>query len=75
MLDPRVEKLASNLVNYSVRVKKGDKVLIEAFETDSQIVTELVKKVFEAGGQPFVEIRDNKVHRSEEHTSELQSPA
>ena len=64
MLDPRVEKLASNLVNYSVRVKKGDKVLIEAFETDSQIVTELVKKVFEAGGQPFVEIRDNKVHRA-----------
>ncbi len=64
MLDPRVEKLAYNLVNYSVRVKKGDKVLIEAFETDSEIITQLVQKVFAAGGQPFVEIRNNKVQRA-----------
>ena len=64
MLDPRVEKLAYNLVNYSLKVKKGEKVLIEAFETDSAITTQLMKKVFEVGGQPFVVIRDAKVQRA-----------
>ena len=64
MLDPRVEKLAHNLVNYSLKVKKGEKVLIEAFETDSAITTQLMKKVFEVGGQPFVVIRDAKVQRA-----------
>ena len=56
MLDPRVEKLAENLVNYSLKVKKGEKVLIELFDTDSQIAVELVKKVYAVGGQPFVEL-------------------
>ncbi len=64
MTDPRVEKLAHGLVRYSVKVKKGDKVLIEAFETDTALVTQLVKEVFAAGGQPFVELRDNKVQRA-----------
>lgn len=63
MLDPRVEKLAYNLVNYSLKVKKGEKVLIEAFDTDSAITTQLMQKVFLAGGQPFVVIRDSKVQR------------
>ena len=39
MLDRRVEQLANNLVTYSLKVRKGEKVLIEAFETDSQITT------------------------------------
>ncbi len=64
MLDPRVEKLAENLVNYSLKVKKGEKVLIELFDTDSQIAVELVKKVYAAGGQPFVELYDEKVQRA-----------
>lgn len=64
MLDPRVEKLAYNLVNYSLKVKKGEKVLIEAFDTDSAITTQLMQKVFEVGGQPFVVIRDSKVQRA-----------
>ncbi|MDE7394740.1 MAG: aminopeptidase [Clostridiales bacterium] len=63
MLDPRVEKLAENLVNYSLKVKKGEKVLIEAFDTDSQITTALANKVFAVGGYPFVQIYDEKVQR------------
>lgn len=64
MLDRRVEQLANNLVTYSLKVRKGEKVLIEAFETDSQITTCLAEKVFAAGGQPFVVLRDNKVQRA-----------
>lgn len=65
MLDPRVKMLANNLVDYSLRVKKGDKVLIEAYEADSEICVQLVNKIYERGGQPFVEIFDNKIRRAQ----------
>ena len=64
MFDQRISTLAHNLVTYSLKVKKGEKVMIEAFETDSLIVTELIKEVFKVGGQPFPVIRDMKVQRA-----------
>ena len=63
ILDPRIEKLAHNLVTYSCNVQKGENVLIEAFSIDYQLVNCLVKEVIKAGGFPFVEIRDNRVER------------
>ncbi|MBQ4049163.1 MAG: aminopeptidase [Clostridia bacterium] len=81
MLDPRISILAKNLVNYSIKVKKGEKVLIEAYEVDTPIVTELVKCVYEVGGYPFVEIFDKKIERailhgtSEEHMTLMQKYA
>ncbi len=73
MLDPRITKLARNLVNYSVAAKKGDKVLIEATDVDTAMVTELIKAVYEVGAYPFVETYKGKVNAalisgtSEEH--------
>ena len=32
MTDPRYAKLASNLINHSIHLEKGEKVLIEAFD-------------------------------------------
>lgn len=64
MLDPRISKLAEKLINYSVNLQKGEKILIEAFNTDAQIVTELVKAAYRAGGHPFVTIKDNSVLRA-----------
>ena len=61
MLDPRITKLAENLVKYSVAAQKGDRVLIEATDVDTQMVTELVKAVYAAGAYPFVEIYNAKV--------------
>lgn len=62
MLDPRITKLAYNLVNYSIAAKKGDKVLIEATDVDTEMVTELVKEVYAVGAYPFVELRKAKVN-------------
>lgn len=64
MLDPRISVLAKNLVNYSIAAKKGDKVLIEAYEIESPLITELVKEIYKVGAFPFVEIFDSKVQRS-----------
>ncbi|MCH5161589.1 MAG: aminopeptidase [Clostridiales bacterium] len=61
MKDERVVKLANNLVNYSVAAKKGDKVLIEAFDIPYPLVTELVKAVYKAGAQAFVTNIDTRV--------------
>ncbi len=64
MKDPRLSKLAKNLVNYSLAVKKGEKVLIEAYEIDAEFVVELVREIFAVGGYPFVEIFDRKILRA-----------
>ena len=74
MLDPRITRLATNLVNYSVAAKPGDKVLIEATDVDTAMVTELIKAVYAAGAYPFVETYKGKVNAalisgtSEEHS-------
>lgn len=64
MKDPRLNILAKNLVNYSLGVKKGEKVLIEAYEVDAEFVVELVREVYAVGGYPFVEIFDRKILRA-----------
>jgi aminopeptidase len=64
MKDSRIEKLAKNLINYSVRLQKGEKVLIENFGLQRELVTALVKEAYSAGGYPFVSLKDHQVDRS-----------
>jgi aminopeptidase len=63
MLDPRLTELADVLVNYSVKAKPGENVLIEAYGIDTPLVKELVKKVHQAGASPYVNLRDHSVIR------------
>ncbi|HWO57026.1 MAG TPA: aminopeptidase [bacterium] len=64
MKDPRLVKLADTLVNYSTKVKPGDKVLIEAKGDHShELVKEIVTKVAEAGGLPFYYYNEEEVER------------
>lgn len=63
MLDPRITKLADVLVNFSTKVQKGENVLIEAFGIEPTLVKELTKAVHQAGGNPFVNLRDHSVIR------------
>jgi aminopeptidase len=64
MKDSRIEKLAKNLINYSVRLQKGEKVLIENFGLQRELVTALVKEAYAAGGYPFVTLKDHQVDRA-----------
>lgn len=54
MKDPRYSQLAQLLVEHSVAVKKGDRVLIEAFDVPPDFLTELIRTVASRGGQPIV---------------------
>src|SRR6476619_1983248 len=64
MKDPRIETLAKNLINYSVKLQKGEKVLIENFGLQRELVTALVKEAYAAGGYPFVLLKDHQVDRA-----------
>lgn len=63
-MDSRLEKLAENLVNYSCKVKKGERVLISmgGFEA-IDLVKAIVRQVYKVGGVPFVDINHNSIQR------------
>ncbi|MCR5481240.1 MAG: aminopeptidase [Clostridia bacterium] len=63
-MDKRIEKLADVLVNYSTRVQKGEKVLID-YEGDccTDLVKQLIRDVYRCGGFPYVNCRDSVITR------------
>lgn len=63
MKDPRYEKLANNLINYSCKLKKGEKVLIEAIGECTPLVKELVKEAYKVGAIPLVTIKNKEIDR------------
>ena len=54
MADIRVEKLADLMVNYSVAVKPGDKVVIQGETSGEPLMKAVFAKVLQAGGYPFM---------------------
>jgi aminopeptidase len=63
MLDPRIRQLADVLISHSLRIKPGDKVLVEAFEIPADAVACVVRALADAGAYPVVETRENRVLR------------
>ena len=60
-MDNRIEKLASNLLNHSVKLKKGEKILIEMIGTYcSDLANELAKQAKEIGAIPLFNKVDYK---------------
>jgi aminopeptidase len=53
MADLRVGKLADMLVNYSIEVKPGDRVLIQGESMAAPLIKAAYAKVLEAGGHPM----------------------
>ncbi len=54
MADPRVEKLAQILVDYSTAVQPGDKVLINGTPLAEPLLKAVYTKVLQAGGHPLL---------------------
>lgn len=55
MTDPRYTKLANLLINYSTRVKKGDRVLLDITDVPDEMSVELLRAVRAAGGTPLID--------------------
>ncbi len=60
----RNKKFAEQIVNYSCRVQKGERVLIEESGTDAKpLVKELIRAVYAAGGYPYLRLGDETFNR------------
>ena len=63
-MDARIETLARNLVNYSCKVKEGEKVYINYIGRDTEdLAKAIVREVYKAKGRPFVHYISNEVLR------------
>ena len=61
MIDPRMTSLAELLIKHSVSLKKGEHVLVEAFDIPEAMVIATIDAARRAGGHPHVALRSNRV--------------
>jgi aminopeptidase len=54
MPDPRIEKLADVLINYSLALKKGDKVVVQGKAVAEPLLKAICVKALEAGAHPMM---------------------
>ncbi|MGI6679574.1 MAG: aminopeptidase [Dehalobacterium sp.] len=63
MKDPRFATLAENIVQYSLKIQPGEKVLIEVTGFVTELAKELIQKIYQAEGLPFVSIKSPEINR------------
>lgn len=63
MKDPRIEKLAENLINYSCELKKGEKILIENIGDEVPLTRALIREAYKVGAIPYLTIKNPELER------------
>ena len=63
MIDARAKKLAESIVRFSLDIKEGENVLIEAYGYDEAFICCLMEEVFKAGGYPYVDVKEPRLER------------
>lgn len=64
-MDQRISKLAKLLVNFSVSLKKDEKVLIDFEGMEVRpLVKEIIREVYAVGAFPYVTYRDSSINRA-----------
>ena len=63
MTDPRYNKLADVLVNYSIKLKRGDCVLVDAIDIPDEFAVQLLRAIRKAGATPLIETRHSRLTR------------
>ncbi len=64
MRDPRLEKLAANLLDYSLQLKAGEKLLIESDTTARDLIVALLEGAYEREAVPFYHVGDARIRRA-----------
>ena len=64
MHDTRFDKLAKLLVEYSIRLRRNENVLIEAFDIPEEMTIALIRAAKKAGGIPFAQTYQTRVSRA-----------
>ncbi len=63
LIDPRFTQLAEGLIRFSTALKKGERVLIDAFDIPDAMVVALIRATRAAGAHPSVQIHRARVTR------------
>ncbi len=63
MHDPRLDTLATQLINYSVRLQQGETILIDLYDTPDEMGIALIRAARAAGGIPLVNVHHAKIGR------------
>jgi len=63
IIDPRFTQLADGLTGFSTALKKGERVLIDAFDVPDAIVIALLRSARARGALPYVQIHRARVTR------------
>jgi aminopeptidase len=63
LIDPRFLQLARGLTGFSVGLKKGQRVLIDAFDAPDAMVVALIRAARERGAHPYVQLNRGRVSR------------
>lgn len=64
MKDPRIDLVAKNLINHSVRLQKGEKVLIAGNDDATPLLKALIKEAYAVGGIPFVKHAESELTKT-----------
>src|SRR5688500_19238957 len=63
IIDPRFSQLAEGLTSFSTSLKKGERVLIDAFDVPDAMTIALIRSVRARGAHPYVQIHRARVTR------------
>ncbi len=63
LIDPRFSQLAAGLTGFSTALKKGERVLIDAFDIPDAMVIALVRAARARGAYPYVQIQRARITR------------
>lgn len=64
MKDSRIATLAKQVIEYSVSLKAGERILIEAWDGSEDFVNEFVKAAQKVGAYPYVSLQNMSVTRN-----------
>ena len=58
MKDPRSQKLAELLIQYSTKLQPGEKVLIDCIGDCADLCKDIIEEAYKAGGIPFINVEN-----------------
>ena len=63
MIDPRLKKMAKTIVEYSLNIKPGERVLIDSSKNCSEMIKYLIELISRRGAIPLVLLKENDIKR------------
>lgn len=64
MMDQRLKQMAKTVINYSLNIQPGEKVLIDSTKNCSEMIKYMIKLITDRGAIPLVMLKETDIKRS-----------